>query len=161
VPKADVWASLLVLIEGTSKTYTVLETTVTYIGRIFMGKDNGGQISGVLGMTKAAGDITKNVASSEGTPAQKTYYVILNLINMIGAISVGVGFINLLPIPPLDGGHLLFYTYQAITGKTVDVGIQNMVFRVAIILVFGLMLFGFWNDFHNTGLASFFKGLFS
>lgn len=149
------------LTSGTRNTWKVLDTNLTYISRIFKGKEDGSQMSGILGMTKAAGDIAEGVANSGGNIWQKMVMTFVYYLNMIAFISVGVGFINLVPIPPLDGGHLLFYGYQSITGKTVHAAVQNVVFRVAIVLVFGLMLFAFWNDFNNTGLASFFKGLFS
>jgi len=146
---------------GVNRTAQSLETNLTYITRIFVGKEDGSQMSGILGMTKATGTVTQSIGDSDATLSQKALYGFLIYLHLTALISVGVGFINLVPIPPLDGGHLAFYAYQGITGQTIDVGIQNAVFKVAIVLVFGLMIFAFWNDVHNTGLVKFFEGLFS
>lgn len=147
--------------EGVVMTGDVLKGNLTYIGRIFKGREDGGQISGILGMTKVAGDAVDQVSQEEATPLQKTLSLVYYYAQFMAVISVGVGFVNLLPIPPLDGGHLLLYTYQAITRRTLPPVVQGLVFRVAITFVLGLMLFGLWNDLHNTGLVSKFKGLFS
>jgi regulator of sigma E protease len=66
-----------------------------------------------------------------------------------------------LPIPLLDGGHLAFILWQGVTKKPISAGFQNAAFRVAIVLVLGLMLFAFWNDINNIGLTKFIGGLFS
>jgi regulator of sigma E protease len=146
---------------GIHRTTQSLETNLTYISRIFVGKEDGSQMSGILGMTKATGTITQNISNSDVSLSQKAWYGFIIYLHLAALISVGVGFINLVPIPPLDGGHLAFYAYQGLTGQSIDVGVQNAVFKVAIVLVFGLMIFAFWNDVHNTGLVKFFEGLFS
>lgn len=148
-------------VEGVNKTYKVLETNMTYIGRIFVGKENGDQMSGILGMTKVSGDIAKSVSSAEISLERKILLSVVNYASLIAYISIGVGFINLVPIPPLDGGHLLMYSYQAITRKTISTQIQSFISYIAIFLVIGLMLFALVNDFNNTGLTHYFKGLFS
>jgi regulator of sigma E protease len=64
----------------------------------------------------------------------------LEFIQLIAVISVGIGFFNLLPIPPLDGGHLLFYAWEAVRGKPVPVAAQEFAFRVGLSLVLMLVL---------------------
>ncbi len=134
---------------GVQRTWGTLDQTLTYLGRIFVGKESPNQISSVLGMTKVAGDVTVDVAKTQATLQQKIAALALVYVEMVAVISIGVGFLNLLPVPALDGGHLAFYLYQAVAGKPVSAGIQNAAFRVAVVLILGLMLFAGWNDINN------------
>ncbi len=134
---------------GVQKTWGTLDQTFSYISRIFTGKESGNQISSILGMTKVTGDVTVDVAKTQATLGQKIQALIMVYVEMIAVISIGVGFLNLLPVPALDGGHLAFYLYQSVSGKPVSAGIQNAAFRVAVVLILGLMLFAGWNDINN------------
>jgi regulator of sigma E protease len=130
---------------GTQKTIGVLDTTLTYIGRIFTGKENGDQLSGIIGMTKATGDLTAQVASVKATPGQMAFNLLLTLLQ----------------IPVLDGGHLMFYTYEAIARRPLSATVQGLGYRFGLVALLGLMLFATWNDLNRTGLTKFFGGLFS
>lgn len=146
---------------GTQKTLGVLDTTLTYIGRIFTGKENGDQLSGIIGMTKATGDLTAEVASIKATPGQIAFSWMLTMLQMAAFVSVGIGFVNLLPVPVLDGGHLVFYTYEAIARRPLSATVQGLGYRFGLVALFGLMLFATWNDLNRTGIIKFFGGLFS
>jgi regulator of sigma E protease len=61
-------------------------------------------------------------------------------------LSVGIGILNLLPIPPLDGGHLVFYAVEAATGRPVSERIMEWLYRAGFFLVLAFMAFVFWND---------------
>ena len=61
-------------------------------------------------------------------------------------LSVTLGALNLLPIPVLDGGHLVFYGLEAILGKPLPDRIQTAGFQVGLVLVLSLMVFGLYND---------------
>jgi len=134
---------------GVEKTWQTLSGSLTYISRIFTGKENGDQISSVVGMAKVTGDYTVKAAEAKVPLAAKTEYLLGVYLDLIAGISIGVGFLNLMPIPILDGGHLAFYLYQGVTKKPVSAGFQNAAFRVAVVLILGLMLFAFWNDINN------------
>lgn len=149
------------VMSGVQMTGTIIDTTVTYIGRIFTGKENGNQLSGVVGMTKATGDVTAEIAAAKATNAEKARVWILSMIQMAAVISVGIGFINLLPIPVLDGGHLVFYTFEAIFRKPLSAAVQGIGYRFGLMALLGLMLFATWNDLNRIGLVKFFGGLFS
>ncbi|MGA9658413.1 MAG: site-2 protease family protein, partial [Asticcacaulis sp.] len=136
-------------------------TNMTYISRIFTGKENGNQIGGIVGMTKTAGDVTIKAAEVKAPVWQIMVGLFFTYLQYMAYISIAVGFLNLLPVPVLDGGHLAFYLWQAITRKPVPAAFQNAAFRVAIVLVLGLMLFALWNDVNNIGLTRFIGGLFS
>ena len=89
------------------------------------------------------------------------YQLGMTLIGMAGFISVAVGFANLLPIPVLDGGHLLFYGYEAIARRPLAANVQAAGYRVGFALLIGLMLFVTWNDLQRYRVIHFIGGLFS
>ena len=74
------------------------------------------------------------------------------LIAFIALISINLGFINLLPIPTLDGGHLFFYGIEAIQRKPVSARFQEIAFRSGLALLLGLMIFVTLNDLASFGL---------
>ena len=76
-------------------------------------------------------------------------------------ISVGIGFVNLMPIPVLDGGHLLFYAYEAVARRPLAAKVQAAGYRVGLALVLGLMLFATWNDLQRLRVFNFLGGLHS
>ena len=82
-----------------------------------------------------------------GTNAgESTLLLLINLINLAGFLSVGLGFVNLLPIPILDGGHLVYYAYEAVARRPLSMKAQALGFRVGLALVLGMMLVATWND---------------
>jgi regulator of sigma E protease len=83
------------------------------------------------------------------------------MLELIANISVGIGFLNLLPIPVLDGGHLVFYAYEAVARRPLTARVQAAGFRVGLALVLGLMLFATWNDLQRLNVLKFFGALFS
>ncbi|MBC2885077.1 RIP metalloprotease RseP [Ochrobactrum sp. CM-21-5] len=68
------------------------------------------------------------------------------LIQLTAMLSIGIGLLNLFPLPPLDGGHLVFYAVEAIKGSPVSVGAQEIFYRAGFILVMGFMGFVLFND---------------
>ena len=72
------------------------------------------------------------------------------LLYFMAVLSVNLGLINLFPIPVLDGGHLLFYVAEALRGKPLGQRAQEYGFRVGLVLVLMLMVFAFYNDFHQV-----------
>lgn len=140
---------LQALASGVTQTWQALDQTLTYVSRIFIGKESGSQIGSVVGMTKVTGDLAVGIAEAKATTKQKVEFVVKMGLTLTAVISVGVGFLNLLPIPILDGGHLLFYIYQAITRRPVPQAVQNVAFRMAVVLILGLMMFALWNDMNN------------
>ncbi len=146
---------------GVNECWKVLDVTFTYVGRIFAGHENGDKLGGIIGMTKTAGDATAAVAAAPQPVGVKALYLILTYVQLIGYISVSIGFLNLLPVPMLDGGHLAFYLWQVVTRQPVSAAFQSFALRVAVVLIAGLMLFAAWNDINHLGLADLLKRPFS
>ncbi|WP_029086899.1 M50 family metallopeptidase [Brevundimonas aveniformis] len=146
------------VVEGVRQTGGVLDASVTYIGRIFSGRENGDQLSGPIGIARASGAIAGQAAESAESVGDAVGRVFLSLLYLSGLLSVAVGFFNLLPVPILDGGHLVFYAYEAVARRPLNAQIQEAGFRVGLALLVGLMLFATWNDLNKLNLFAFLGG---
>jgi regulator of sigma E protease len=123
-----------------SEIYFVIDRTVHYISGLIAGREKADQLSGPVRI----GYISGKVAESGIGP----------LLILAGILSISIGFINLLPIPMLDGGHLVFYAAEALRGRPISPRAQELSFRVGFALVLGLMLFSTWNDIlHLAGFV--------
>ena len=120
-------------------------TTVKTIRQIVMGERSVKEMSGPVGIARIAGE-----------QATLGWFAIVLLM---AGISVNLGFINLLPIPMLDGGHLLFYVMEAVRRRPVDQQVQEWAFRSGLALLLGLMLFVTINDLGSAGLWQRLAGL--
>jgi regulator of sigma E protease len=146
---------------GAVRCVEVIENTLQYLGRMFLGREKADQISGPVGMAQMAGGLTKQMADASGDLPTFLKSSLLTIVSLIAYISVGIGFLNLLPVPVLDGGHLLFYAYEAVARRPLAAKVQAAGYRVGLALVLGLMLFATWNDLQRLRVFNFFGGLFS
>lgn len=149
------------VVEGARMTWSRIDFTLTYLGRIFRGAENGDQLSGLVGMANVSGAVTQAAAKEAPNLGIFALMASVNLIQIAAAISIGIGFVNLLPIPMLDGGHLVFYAYEAIARRPVQARVQAASYRVGLALVLGLMLFATWNDLQRLQVFQFLGGMFS
>jgi len=94
----------------------ILQSTLRAREQLFAG--NTSQLSGVIGIAKLSGQV-----------ASESW---LGLIGLAALISVSIGFINLFPIPPLDGGLLLYYAFEAVLGRPLGERAQDLGFRVGL-----------------------------
>jgi regulator of sigma E protease len=146
---------------GVRETGDILGTTLTYLGRIFTGRESGDQLSGPFGIAKASGALTTAAVQANPDPGAMALNVLLTLTSFAAILSIGIGFLNLLPIPVLDGGHLVFYAYEAVAKKPVAANVQEAGYRVGLALLAGLMLFATWNDLQKSNVFQFLGGLVS
>jgi regulator of sigma E protease len=119
--------------EGLRETGHIIDRTLVYIGRLLTGRESPEQLSGVLRI----GDVTGTVLSEGGMPG---------IVYLTAVLSVSIGLFNLFPIPMLDGGHLLFYLFEAIRGRPLSARIQDIGFRIGFALVILLFIFVTFND---------------
>jgi regulator of sigma E protease len=146
---------------GVDETWDVLGTTLFYLGRVVRGETPASQLHGPLGVAQMSHAIAKAGAEAgHDTPARIAGSLVA-LLYMVAFYSVGIGFMNLLPIPVLDGGHLLFYGYEAIARRPVAAAVQAASTRVGLALLLGLMLFATTNDLQLGSVLHFLGGLFS
>jgi len=117
---------------GVEQTWTLTKlfvlTVIKMIERVVPAKTLGGPIF---------------IAQLAGQQARQG---IMNLIYFIGLISVNLAILNLLPVPVLDGGHLAFFAFEAITGKPVSMEKREIAQQVGLFLLIILMVFVFYND---------------
>lgn len=117
---------------GAAETWFVVDRTFSYIGGIIAGRESADQLGGPLRIAQVSGQ----VASISFTA----------LMHLTAVLSVSIGLLNLFPVPLLDGGHLMFYVFEAIRGRPLSEKAQEMGFRIGLALVIMLMIFATWND---------------
>ncbi len=117
---------------GIERTGAVITQTLSYLGNVVTGAQSADQLSGPIGIARISGQ----VASVN----------LIALIELVALLSVSIGLINLFPVPILDGGHLVFYAYEAVAGKPLSEQAQEIGFRIGLVLVLALMVFATWND---------------
>jgi regulator of sigma E protease len=98
-------------------------------------------LSGPVGIVKSMGDVYEESVSTSGV-----FYGIMNMINWMIMLSANLGVMNLLPLPALDGGRLVFLIVELIRGKRIDPNKEGIVHLIGIILLFALMIFVMFND---------------
>jgi regulator of sigma E protease len=133
---------------GAGITWSIVANTADYIAGIFEGRHSGADIAGPLGIFNASGQVASGaIASADGDVLGGIGRLILALIGWAAMLSVAVGIVNLLPIPVLDGGHLLFYSIEAIRGgRPLGPMAQEWAYRAGFAAMAGLFLFATWND---------------
>jgi regulator of sigma E protease len=146
---------------GVQRSFEQIQTTVFYMSRIVRGAESGDQLRSFLGIARASGDFAKEGAYGAPNVGAKILGVVVAMSTLIAALSVNIGFANLLPIPVLDGGHLLFYAYEAAARRPLNARIQAAGYRVGLALLLCLMLFATWNDLQQPHILKFLGGLFS
>ena len=120
--------------------------TGRYVSRVVTGRASPELLNGPVGIMTAAGQTAVTSVQAGDNAAQSTLLLVLNLVNLAGFLSVGLGLVNLLPIPILDGGHLMYYAYEAVARRPLSMKAQAIGFRVGLALVLGMMLVATWND---------------
>jgi regulator of sigma E protease len=118
--------------EAGKETWSVIDQSLTYLTRIVVGQASTAQLGGVVRMAQMSGE-----AASMGFPT---------LMSLAGLISVSIGLLNLFPIPLLDGGHLLFYAFEAVLGRPLPERMQEYGFRIGFAIIVLLMVFTVYND---------------
>ncbi|GAB1582075.1 MULTISPECIES: RIP metalloprotease RseP [Phyllobacteriaceae] len=114
------------------ETGYIVGRTGEFFGRFFAGREDKCQLGGPVKIANMAGQ-----AASRGFSW---------LVQLTAMLSIGIGLLNLFPLPPLDGGHLVFYAAEAVLRRPVPVAVQEIFFRVGFITVMGFMAFVLFND---------------
>lgn len=114
------------------KTYDYSLLIFQLLGKLITGEFSIDALSGPVGIYKQTEEVVQ--------------YGIFNLMTWAGILSINLGIMNLLPLPALDGGRLLFFGFEAIRGKPIDRQKEGMVHFVGIVLLMILMVVVTWND---------------
>ncbi|MCJ8297292.1 MAG: sigma E protease regulator RseP [Colwellia sp.] len=145
-PKVDAWPeSLLIELrygpieaikESAQRTWNLTTLTFSMIGKLITGDVSVKNLSGPIGIAQGAG-------SSAG-------HGFVYFLGFLALISINLGIINLLPLPVLDGGHLLYYLIELFTGKEVPEKVQEVGFKFGALALLMLMAIGLFNDFSRV-----------
>jgi regulator of sigma E protease len=118
--------------ESLTQTYRVIELMVVIIAKLIKGDISTDTLGGPIMIAQMAGDSAKAGIGS--------------LISFIAVISINLAIINILPIPVLDGGHLLFFLIEAIKGRPVSIKVREVAQQVGLFILILLMILVFYND---------------
>ena len=129
---------------GVRETYSNIVQTITGIGDIIWGRQSADQVGGPILLA----EVTARVVEHGWEP----------LLRLTALISANIGLLNLLPIPVLDGGHLVFYTIEAIRRRPLSQRVQEIGFKIGIALVMTLIIFVNLNDLMRLGKRWLFGG---
>lgn len=134
------------LFYAAKECYMLTYQTLVSIGQMILGMRSADELGGPLRIAQLSGEVIQ-----AGLPTFFWFMAVL---------SISLGFINLLPIPLLDGGHLLFYFIEAIRGKPLSEKAQDRGFYFGLLVVGSLMIFSFWNDLVHLQVIEKIKNLF-
>lgn len=118
--------------EGAVRTWKVTKLTLDMLGKLVTGKVSVDNLSGPISIAKGAG--------------QSAHNGIVYFLSFLALVSVNLGILNLLPLPVLDGGHLLFFAIEAITKRPVPERVMEIGTRIGVSLLFAVMMFALFND---------------
>jgi len=117
---------------GLAQTWRIISGTFTGVGAMVSGQISTCNLSGPIG-----------IAQTSGAMASAGF---VDFLFFIAVISTAIGLFNLFPIPALDGGHLVFYAYEAVTGRPPSDGALRILMAVGLTMVLSLMVFALTND---------------
>lgn len=120
------------LIAAVERTWFYSTSTLQMMGKMLIGKASPKNLSGPISIAQYAG--------------QSAEMGLVHFLNFLAAVSIGLGILNLLPVPVLDGGHLLFFAIEAIKGSPVSEKVQIYFQQVGILMLLSLMAFAFFID---------------
>ena len=117
---------------GVRETWFGVDRTFSFVSGVFAGRESTDQMSGPIGIARVSGEVARLGFSA--------------LMNLIAILSISIGLLNLVPIPLLDGGHLLYYAAEALRGRPLSQRVQEVGFRIGLAFVLALMILATRND---------------
>lgn len=120
------------VVEAVRQTGHIVTGTFDYIGNMIAGRMNADQLGGPVRVVQASGEMAT--------------LGVIALLNLAAVLSVSLGLLNLMPVPVLDGGHLVLYAIEAVRGRPMGQGAQEIAFRIGMAMILSLMVFATWND---------------
>jgi regulator of sigma E protease len=131
-PATTTLGPLAALAAGVAQTWAIIEGSISGLYHMITGAISSCNMSGPIGIAEVSGAMASQGAQS--------------FIWFIAVLSTAVGLINLFPIPVLDGGHLVFYAYEAVRGKPPSEGVLRFLMTLGLALVLTVMAFAIFND---------------
>ena len=119
-------------IEAGKFVYEINRDTLVYLGQVISGQRSASELRGPVGIAEASGD-----AAQGG---------FLMFILFLAQVSIGIGFVNLLPVPVLDGGHLALMLYEVVFRKPLSEKVQGILLKIGMSLLLALVVFTLFKD---------------
>jgi regulator of sigma E protease len=126
------------LFYAVKETWFVTQASLDFVISMFKGKGDTTQLGGPIKIAKITGQVAQ--------------HGLIAFLSIMAYISISLGFINLFPIPMLDGGHLMFYAFEKVLGRPLTQRTQEGFFRIGLFLLISLMFFTTFNDLKDLGL---------
>jgi regulator of sigma E protease len=117
------------------QTGSMIELTFVVLGKLIVGAISPKTLAGPIGIAQMSGQVAK-----AGPIA---------FLSFLALLSINLGILNLLPIPVLDGGHLLFFSIEGVMGKPLSIRKRELAQQVGLFLLIVLMVFVFYNDIYR------------
>ena len=133
------------VLRGIAETFRIIGEIFRAIGQMLSGARDTSDLGGPLRIAQISGDVWQAG--------------LLSMVAFVATLSINLGLINLFPIPLLDGGHLMFYAIEAVTGRPPGERAREYGYRMGIAMLLGLMVFVTWNDLLQLRVFDFFVGL--
>ena len=121
-----------------------ISTTIKSLGMLFQGEVTADDVAGPVGIVDMIGD------TYEASRPDGAFYVWLNMLNISILLSANLGVMNLLPLPALDGGRLVFLFLEVLRGKAIDPEKEGMVHMIGLMALMALMVLIMFNDVRNV-----------
>jgi regulator of sigma E protease len=118
--------------QGVTRSWETTTLTLSMLGNMFTGKVSVKNIAGPI-----------SIADYAGQTARAGF---IRYMHFLAFLSISIGIVNLLPIPVLDGGFLLYYAVEAITGKTVSDRLSEIMQKIGLVLIMMLLVVAVFND---------------
>ncbi|MQX19451.1 RIP metalloprotease RseP [Sinorhizobium meliloti] len=130
--RVETYGPLEAVGQGALQSWRIVTGTLDYLSNLFVGRMSADQVGGPIRIAQMSGQMAK--------------LGIAEVLNFAAVLSVSIGLLNLMPVPVLDGGHLMFYAVEALRGRPVGPAAQDLAFRIGFAMVLMLTVFAAWND---------------
>lgn len=138
------------LFKGAQGAFLQFAATAEYLGRLLTGKAGIDGLAGPIGIAKISGDVARAGAQDSATLADGVIGVTVRLTELAAFLSIAVAFMNLLPLPMLDGGAILFYVAEMARGRPLNEQLRAGLERVSLVALLILAAIVTWGDIGRT-----------
>jgi len=134
------------IVYGYKELISSISMTGYYIGRVMKGEEDGKELGSIIKIATVSGKVAVDAVNGNTTIPDQLKELSLRLLTIGASLSVALGVANLMPIPMLDGGHLVYYGYEAIVGLPLSQKKQEIGFQLGLAILFTLFVVLTLND---------------
>ena len=139
--------------EGAHESWWIVSVTSQLLGRIIIGKESIHNLAGPVGIGDVGRRVTNQTLGAVRAPlGTRIWAFTWSMVQICALVSIGIGLFNLLPLPVLDGGHLVFNAYEAVTGKVMPERVMEYSLRFGLVLLLTMAVFITYGDIIETGV---------